>query len=125
MRPRVRATVVLPLLVAMTACVPDNRPASCDEEAVTIELTVRGDGMQPSEPAACQGQQVTLAITPQVDGVFHIHGLDKVVPATTITEGQEIELTFTPEGTGQFPIELHPADDPQGVAIGIFSIYDR
>lgn len=125
MRPRVRAIVVLALLVVMTACVPDNRPDSCSEDAVTIELTVRADAMEPGNPAACEGQRVTLAITPQVDGVFHVHGLDEVVPATTITAGEALELTFTPEGTGQFPVELHPADNPQGVAIGILTVYDR
>ena len=60
-----------------------------------------------------------------MDGVFHIHGLDTVVPATPITSGEPVTLEFTADRSGQFPIELHLADDPTGVSLGIFTVYER
>ena len=113
------------LAAALGGCVPANRPATCGDDALTIALTVSVDGMEPGNPGACQGQRVTLAITPTIDGTFHIHGLDDAVPATTIHDGEPLELAFTADQTGQFPVELHPADDPEGVEIGILTIYDR
>lgn len=117
--------LTLPLLLVIVACVPENRPETCADDAVTVDLTVRADGMEPANPSVCSGQDVTLGLSSEVDGVFHIHGLDESVPATTIAAGQGIQLEFTAEETGQFPIELHLADDPQGVSIGILTIYDR
>ncbi len=81
--------------------------------------------MEPDDPAACRDQLVTLIVDPEVDGVFHIHGLDAVVPATTIAAGEEVTLEFEATTSGQFPIELHLADDPQGVTIGILTVHER
>ena len=120
---------VLPFLVALavaiSGCVTQNRPADCDEPERTIELTVTATALEPNDPAACRDQLVTLLVGSEVDGVIHIHGLDAVVPATTITAGEELALEFTAERSGQFPIELHPADDPQGVTVGIFTVHER
>ena len=124
-----RQRAMLPFLVALavatSACVTENRPADCDEPEKTIELTVTAVALQPNDPAACRDQVVTLLVGSEVDGVIHIHGLDALVPATTITAGEEIALEFTAERSGQFPIELHPADDPQGVSVGIFTVHER
>ena len=103
----------------------DNRPDDCDEPAREIEVTVTASALEPNDPAACRDQAVTLLVTSEVDGVIHIHGLDELVPATTISAGEEIVLEFTAERSGQFPIELHPADDPQGVSVGIFTVHER
>lgn len=120
---------VLPFLVALalaiSGCVTQNRPADCDEPERTIELTVTATTLEPNDPAACRDQLVTLLVASEVDGVIHIHGLDAVVPATTTTAGEELALEFTAERSGQFPIELHPADDPQGVTIGILTVHER
>jgi hypothetical protein len=125
-KPRSLAAMLLvATMVAVAGCVSENRPETCDDESVTIEVTVRADGMTPTDPSVCLGQEVTLAVSPEVDGVFHIHGLDQSVPATTIAQGQPIELAFTTDRTGQFPIELHPAADPQGIHIGILTIHER
>ena len=61
----------------------------------------------------------------EVDGVFHIHGLDTVVPATPVDAGEPVTLEFTVDRSGQFPIELHLADNPTGVTLGIFTVYER
>ena len=110
---------------ALTGCVDADRPETCEAGAVTIEITVGADGMEPNPTEMCTGQEVTLTLRPEVDGVFHIHGLDAHVPATTIAEGEPMNLTFTPDRSGQYPVELHPADDPRGIAIGIVTIYER
>jgi hypothetical protein len=125
MHPR-RATLVLLLALAVggSGCVSENRPADCEEPERTIDLTVTATTLEPNDPAACREQAVTLLVSSEVDGIIHIHGLDAVVPATTITSGEELVLEFTAERSGQFPIELHPADDPEGVSIGIFTIHE-
>jgi hypothetical protein len=113
------------LSVALAGCVSENRPSDCDEDAKTIRLTVDASSMEPNDPAACRDQEVTLIVDPEVDGILHVHGLDTILPATTITAGEELRLEFSAERTGQFPIELHPVDDPQGVSVGILTIHER
>ena len=117
--------LLLAVSLALAGCVGEHRPDDCDAEQVTIELTVRADALVPEDPAACRGQLVTLVLDSQVDGVFHIHGLDELVPASPISSGEELTLEFDAATSGQFPIELHPSDDPQGVTIGILTIHER
>ena len=74
--------------------------------------------------AVCRDQEVTLTIEPEVDGVFHIHGYDEQVPATEVRAGEPIALDFTAARSGQFPIEFHPAADPAGVEIGVFTVHE-
>jgi hypothetical protein len=121
-------SAVVALVVAaavLVGCVTENRPATCDADETTIDLTVSATALEPNDPAACRGQGVTMIVDSEVDGVFHIHGLDDLVPATPIAAGERITLEFTADQSGQFPIELHPEDDPQGVTIGIFTVHER
>ena len=122
-----RAAVSTIVLVAgvLVGCVTENRPATCNADQTTIELTVSARSLEPNDPAACRGQVVTMILEPEVSGVFHIHGLDTVVPATPIRSGEPVTLEFTADRSGQFPIELHLADDPTGVSLGIFTVYER
>jgi len=113
------------LAIVLGGCVTENRPATCDADETTIELTVSATALEPNDPAACRGQVVTMMLDPEVDGVFHIHGLDTVVPAAPLRSGEPVTLEFTVDRSGQFPIELHLADDPSGVSIGIFTVYER
>jgi len=106
-------------------CVTENRPATCNADETTLELTVSATALEPNDPAACRGQAVTMVLDSEVDGVFHIHGLDAIVPATTIVAGEQVTLEFTVDRSGQFPIEIHPGDDPQGASIGIFTVHER
>jgi hypothetical protein len=128
MRRMIEGTAVLTVVVAaavLVGCVTENRPATCDADEATIEVTVSATALEPNDPAACRGQLVTMIVDSEVDGVFHIHGLDDVVPATPVVAGDQVTLEFIVDQSGQFPIELHPGDDPQGVTIGILTIYER
>ena len=122
----VRAGIVTLLAIALvtTACVDFPVPADCDEPDVTRETTVTAGAMTPSSLEVCRDQQVTLVIHPDTDGVFHIHGYDQIVPATTIEAGVELRLQFVAGLDGQFPIELHPADDATGESIGIMTVHE-
>jgi hypothetical protein len=113
-------------LFLLTACVEDTGPdaEACAAPTAEIELDVSVDAMDPNDPSVCRDQEVTLTITPTVDGVFHIHGYDEEVPATAVSSGEVVTLEFTAARSGQFPIELHPADDPEGVAIGVFTVHE-
>ena len=122
-----RAAVSTIVLVAgvLVGCVTENRPATCNADETAIELTVSATSLEPNDPSACRDQVVTMILDSEVDGVFHIHGLDTVVPATPIRSGEPVTLEFTADRSGQFPIELHLADDPTGVSLGIFTVYER
>jgi len=119
------ASTLLLLAGVLVGCVSENRPASCNADETTIELAVSATDLEPNDPSACREQVVTMILDSEVDGVFHIHGLDRVVPATPVVAGEQVTLEFTVDQSGQFPIEIHPGDDPQGVSIGIFTVYER
>ncbi len=111
------------LAVALGACVPPSG-SGCEGLPDQIAITVTADAMEPAAPAVCRDREVTLMLTPEVDGVLHIHGYDEQVPATSITLGEEIGLTFTSARSGQFPIELHTDEAPQAVDIGILNVHE-
>ena len=120
--------VALALIVAaafVVGCVSEERPATCDADEATIEVTVTATGMEPNDPAACRGQEVAIAVHPEVDGVRHIHGLDAIVPATTIADGDDLTLAFEADRSGQFPIELHLPGSGESVHVGILTLYER
>jgi hypothetical protein len=125
MKPLLMALVIA-AAVGLVACVEEGCPDddACSAPAVEIELTLDADSLTPNDPAVCGGQAVTLVIDSAVDGIIHIHGYDEWVPATEVQADEELRLTFDAERTGQFPIELHPADDPAGVGIGVFTVHE-
>jgi len=118
------AFLLLVLAVPLAGCISDNRPASCAAEHVTIEITLSMTKLTPDDPGVCRDQEVALEIASQVDGVLNIHGYDEAVPATVVHAGDTITLAFTASRSGQFPIELHPIDDPTGIPLGIFTVYE-
>ena len=118
------ATSLLLLVVLLSACVDDARPETCDESAVTIEVRLTESTMTPSDPAVCRDQEVTLVVNAEVDGFIHIHGYDDAVPVTEVVAGEEERLEFVAGRSGQFPIEIHPADDPQGIDVGVFTVHE-
>jgi hypothetical protein len=121
-----RFAAALAGLLILTACVEDTGPdpAACAAPTVEIQLSLSADALDPNDPAVCRDQAVTLVIQPELDGVFHIHGYDAEVPATEVRAGEPIALEFTAGRTGQFPIEVHPSDDPVGVEVGIFTVHE-
>jgi hypothetical protein len=123
MRVAVRRLMPLVLLAVLSACVTDSRPDASACAAPTIELDLRltSDSLTPT-PSVCRDQEVTLRIASEVDGIIHIHGYEEAVSATEVAAGEELELTFTATRAGQYPVELHPADDPEGVSVAIFTV---
>jgi hypothetical protein len=99
------AGVVLLLAAAFIVLRPG--PGACPTPAVTLDLSVSATGLTPATPAVCRGQAVTLNLHAEVDGIFHVHGLDDVLPATQIAAGEDRTFELTPTNAGQFPIELH------------------
>ena len=99
-------------------------PSDCDEPEASREVTLTAAELAPNAIEVCRDQDVILTVDPEVDGVIHIHGYDEQVPATTIHAGEELTLEFPAARSGQFPIELHPAEDPAGVTVGIFTVHE-
>ena len=120
-------TVTLALLLGglLAACVSDSRPnaSACASASVELELRLSATELAPA-PSVCRDQDVTLRIASEVDGLIHIHGYDEAVSATEVAAGETLELTFRAERSGQFPIELHPAEDPEGIEVGIFTVHE-
>lgn len=113
------ALICAPLLAACIGGSP-----ACETLPSEIELTLTGETLTPSDPAVCRGTDVLLTITAEVDGVLHIHGYDAEVPATPVARGEVLELAFTAERSGQFPMELHTDDNTQGVEVGLFTVHE-
>jgi hypothetical protein len=113
------------LATMLGACVSESRPdaSACAAPATVLDLRLTASELAPA-PSVCRGQEVTLRIASEVDGVFHIHAYEQAVSATEVVAGETLELTFTADTAGQFPIELHPADDPTGVSIAIFTVHE-
>jgi hypothetical protein len=118
------AALILASTFGLVACVSDARPESCADPSVSIELTLTASSLTPSDPGVCRDQEVTLVFDSAVDGFIHIHGYDEAVDVTEVAAGEEFRLTFDAVRSGQFPIEIHAADDPQGVEVGIFTVYE-
>jgi len=121
---RRRGVLLLALAVGLAGCVSDTRPEACDAESVTIDLALTATDLTPDGPAVCRDQEVTLIVDSAADGVLHIHGYDEAVPATTVHAGDTVTLEFTAARSGQFPIELHASDDPEGIVLGIFTVHE-
>ena len=119
-----RTLVLVLLLLAVSACVDQRRPEGCGEPSVEVELRLTADVLDPSDPAVCRDQEVTLVVASDVDGTIHVHGYDEHLPASEVTAGEDLRLEFVAERSGQFPIELHPAEDPQGIEVGILTVHE-
>ena len=117
------AGALVGLLVA--GCVDQNVPGDCGDGSVARELTLSGIELGGDRPSVCRGQAVTLGFTADGDGVLHIHGYDEQVPAIPYRAGERIELRFTASVSGQFPIEIHPDEDPEGRENGILTVHER
>jgi hypothetical protein len=76
----------------------------------------------PANPSVCRDQEVTIRVTTDEAAVLHVHGYD----ALTAEIGPEAvtDRSFRAERSGQFPIEIHPLDDPQGVEVGILTVHE-
>jgi hypothetical protein len=109
-------------LIALGACVTQARPDDCGAPDVVRTLTISDRTLSPGDPAVCRGSEVTLEVTSDKAVVLHVHGYDAVaieVPPDTPTA-----VSFAADRSGQFPIEIHPLESPQGVEIGILTVHE-
>lgn len=118
--PRRLALIAAGLLLA-AGCTPSDA-GSCTAPSVTLEATVTDEAMDPSALSVCRGQDVTLELLSQTDGVFHLHGYDEQVPATSLTPGETTTLEFGADAAGQFIIELHARSGEGEAEIGILTV---
>lgn len=117
--PRELSLIAAGLLI-VAGCTPSD--AACAAASVTLEATVTDEAMDPSALAVCRGQEVTLELRSETDGVFHLHGYDEQVPATSLTPGDTTILEFSADVAGQFIIELHAHSGEGEVEIGILTV---
>lgn len=116
------AGLVVGAAVLLAGCI-GGEPA-CETLPAEIEMTLTSETLTPSDPAACRGAEVTMTVRSEIDAVFHIHGYDAEVPATNVSSGEVLELSFGAERSGQFPIELHTDENVQGINVGIFTVHE-
>ncbi len=119
---RLPAGVVVGGAVLLAGCI-GGEPA-CETLPAEIEMTLTSDTLTPSDPAVCRGAELTMTVRSAGAGVFHIHGYDAQAPAANVASGEVLELSFSAERSGQFPIEVHLADDAQGVDVGAFTVHE-
>lgn len=113
---RTRLLLVL-AVVGLAAC--SNATGPCGPAAITIEVSVSADAMEPSEIAACRDQDVTFEIDSQTDGELHLHGYDV---EAELTSGERVGVEFTADAAGQFIIELHAAGEE--IEIGVLTVQE-
>jgi plastocyanin domain-containing protein len=77
-------------------------PAVAAAPSGVVELTVTDAGFQPEHVAVQKGQPVTLVVTRKTEAtcardiVLPDHGIRRALPL-----GEPVELTFTPEKSGE------------------------
>jgi hypothetical protein len=118
-----RRLAVAAALCALLAGCPGGT-ADCEALPERYELALTAETLTPSDPAVCRGDEVTLQVRSDVDGIIHIHAYDEQIPATPVAAGETVELAFAADRSGQFSIELHPEESPQGVVVGIFTVHE-
>ena len=125
-RRRAAVAIAATAVLILAGCVSDTKPdeATCRAPAIRLSVTLTATALTGDTLSVCRDQAVTITVTPEADGVIHIHGYDEHVPATEVVAGTPLDLEFAAETTGQFPIEFHAADDPQGVEVGVFAVYE-
>lgn len=123
MRMPVGGFVALGLAALATGCVSESQPdaSACAAPQIVLELRLTAEELTPA-PSVCRDQEVTLRIASEVDGVIDFHGYDEAIPSTEVVAGETLELTFDADRAGQFPIEVHFADDSEGTTVGVFTV---
>ncbi len=84
--------------------------------AVAIDISVRGETMDPTAPAAKQGDRVTMTITADAKEEIHLHGYD--IKFETDGPGSRVSRTFTADKAGPFEMEV----EGTGKHLGDFTV---
>ncbi len=83
---------------------------------MAIDITVKGDSMDPGAPSAKQGDRVTMTITADAKEEIHLHGYD--LKFEVDKPGGKVTRTFTADKTGVFEIEI----EGKGKHLGDFTV---
>lgn len=119
-------SALLALALTTAGCVSTNQPdpEACAAPTTTLELSLTSAGLTPRDPAVCRGQQVELQVQSNVDGILHFHGYEEQVPLIEVVAGERADVTFDASRSGQFPIEVHTNEAPEGTSVGILTVYE-
>ena len=101
---RLYVLVAAIVVVLVAAGVLISRTIGGGGRPVSIDATVSGTTMTPSDLSATQGDRVTLRITIDRKEEIHLHGYDiKFEPGKP---GETVTKTFSADKTGRFDIEI-------------------
>lgn len=125
-RRRALGIALLGLALGIAGCVENNKPdpSACAAPSTTLDLSVTEAALTPQDPAVCRGQHVEMSIRSDIDGVLHIHALDDQVPSIEVTAGGRTDVSFDASRSGQFPIELHTDESPEGTSVGVLTVHE-
>jgi hypothetical protein len=125
-RPAARVVGVLVVALLLAACSTGvDRPPDCSAASVTRTAILTADRtLDPPAINVCHDQKVTIDVTVRADGVLHIHGYDDQGVAAAVHAGSSATLTFTATHPGQFVIELHANGASGGTGAGVLTVHE-
>jgi FtsP/CotA-like multicopper oxidase with cupredoxin domain len=92
---------------------PTETPADEPQERI-YDVAIEGGAMSPDEISAEEGDFVTLRLTSERPVEVHLHGYDL---EGAVSPGEETELSFQADATGQFEIEDHETEAQLGTLL--------
>ncbi len=92
---------------------PTETPADEPRERI-YDVAIEGGAMDPGEISAEEGDFVTLRLTSESSVEVHVHGYDL---EGDVLPGEETELSFEADATGQFEIEDHETEAQLGTLL--------
>jgi FtsP/CotA-like multicopper oxidase with cupredoxin domain len=92
---------------------PTETPADEPQERI-YDVSIEGGAMNPDEINAEEGDFVTLRLTSESPVEVHLHGYDL---EEEVSPGEEAELSFEADATGQFEIEDHETEAQLGTLL--------
>ncbi len=92
---------------------PTGTPADEPRERI-YDVAIESGVMNPAEISAEEGDLVTLRLTSESPVEVHVHGYDL---EEEVSPGEETELSFEADATGQFEIEDHETEASLGTLL--------
>jgi len=110
----VTALVLLGLGALFLALRPELTATTDEPREQVYDIEIEDDAMSPVEVGVGQGDQVTLRFTSDAPVEVHLHGYDL---EEEVEPGEETELSFEAELSGQFEIENHETEAALGALL--------
>jgi heme/copper-type cytochrome/quinol oxidase subunit 2 len=92
---------------------PTETPADEPQERI-YDVAIASGAMNPDEIGVEEGDLVTLRLTSESPVEVHVHGYDL---EGDVLPGEETNLSFEADVTGQFEIEDHETEAPLGTLL--------